>query len=221
MHTRPIACPRCAFACAWGTQRCPRCQTWVVVDCVFCGALSPHDQAACLACREPFSGAMARKQQRAQRRAIAVRAVGDGFFCRSPYPNGAPLRYRCVVAGQRREGGFRSLAEQEAFVYTGGFPAEIQVWFDAPQRPRVAPRDARHGAASPIEDPWPTPGYVPMGPVETSMMGGLASSWDPSPGFTDAGRSTKGPKFTLTLGGRCCIVPKTIQARPFTRIAAP
>lgn len=172
-----------------------------MVYCVFCGALSPHDQPACLACREPFFGAMARKQQRAQRAGVAVRVVGDGFFCRSPYPNGAPLRYRCVVAGQRREGALRSLAAQEVFVYTGGPPASIHVWLDVPQRPRVAPSGARPRSPAHVEDPWPTPGYVPMGPVEASVMGGLGSSWDPSPGFTDASSEWSGEGGDYGGGG--------------------
>jgi hypothetical protein len=61
-----IPCPRCALACRWGQQKCARCQTWIVVSCVFCGALSPHNQSACLACREPFQGAAERKRQREQ-----------------------------------------------------------------------------------------------------------------------------------------------------------
>ena len=61
-----IPCPRCRLACRWGQQKCARCQSWIVVSCVFCGALSPHNQAACLACREPFQGAMERKRAREQ-----------------------------------------------------------------------------------------------------------------------------------------------------------
>lgn len=61
-----IPCPRCRTLCRWGKQKCASCQTWIVVACVFCGAISPHNQQACLACHETFAGAVERKQQRAQ-----------------------------------------------------------------------------------------------------------------------------------------------------------
>ncbi len=61
-----IPCPRCRAACRWGKQKCGACGSWIVVSCVFCGALSPHNQSACLACQEPFQGAIERKQARTQ-----------------------------------------------------------------------------------------------------------------------------------------------------------
>jgi predicted ATP-dependent serine protease len=39
---------------------------WLVVSCIFCGALSPHSAGACLQCREAFQGAHERKMARAQ-----------------------------------------------------------------------------------------------------------------------------------------------------------
>ena len=59
-----IPCPACRTACRWGKQKCGACGVWIVVSCVFCGALSPHNQSACLACREAFAGAAQRKAQR-------------------------------------------------------------------------------------------------------------------------------------------------------------
>lgn len=56
-----IPCPRCRTACRWGKQKCPVCQAWIVVSCVFCGAISPHNAANCMNCREPFAGAPERK----------------------------------------------------------------------------------------------------------------------------------------------------------------
>ena len=61
-----IPCLRCKTLARWGKQKCPACQSWLIVSCVFCGSLSPHNQAACLACKEPFAGAAERKQQRTQ-----------------------------------------------------------------------------------------------------------------------------------------------------------
>lgn len=66
-----IPCPRCRALCRWGKQKCGACQSWIVVACVFCGAISPHNQQACLRCREPFAGAPARKQAMQQQRANA------------------------------------------------------------------------------------------------------------------------------------------------------
>ena len=59
-----IPCPRCGVQCRWGKQRCGACGTWIVVSCIFCGALSPHNQSGCLSCHEAFAGAPQRKAQR-------------------------------------------------------------------------------------------------------------------------------------------------------------
>jgi hypothetical protein len=75
-----IPCPRCAIPNRWGKQRCVACGTWVVVSCVFCGALSPHNQQACLSCREPFAGAMERKAQRANAQSQAQASQMMGMF---------------------------------------------------------------------------------------------------------------------------------------------
>lgn len=56
-----IPCPKCKEPNLWGAQRCVRCQDWIVVQCVFCGGISPHNQTACLNCKEPFAGAPERK----------------------------------------------------------------------------------------------------------------------------------------------------------------
>ena len=52
-----VPCPQCKTLNEWGAQRCVRCQTWVVVQCVFCHALSPNHVPACLSCKEAFAGA--------------------------------------------------------------------------------------------------------------------------------------------------------------------
>lgn len=77
-----IPCPRCGVACRWGKQKCGRCQSWLVVSCVFCGALSPHNVANCLQCREAFAGAAQRKaamesQREAQQTMQVVSQVGS------------------------------------------------------------------------------------------------------------------------------------------------
>lgn len=58
-----IPCPQCRTACRWGKTHCAHCQAWIVVSCVFCGALSPCNQQACLQCHELFAGAPERKAQ--------------------------------------------------------------------------------------------------------------------------------------------------------------
>jgi hypothetical protein len=56
--------------CRWGKQKCGQCQAWLVVSCVFCGSLSPHNISNCMQCNEAFAGAAQRKaaieQQRMQ-----------------------------------------------------------------------------------------------------------------------------------------------------------
>lgn len=59
-----IACPQCRTANAGQNQQCLKCQAWLVVRCVFCERLSPYTSPACVACNEPFAGAMERKAQR-------------------------------------------------------------------------------------------------------------------------------------------------------------
>jgi hypothetical protein len=76
-----VPCPKCATLNEWGAQRCVQCQSWVVVQCVFCHALSPNHVPACLSCSETFAGAPERvaqqqaEQQGHQRMQVAT-AVG-------------------------------------------------------------------------------------------------------------------------------------------------
>lgn len=63
-----IPCPSCKTACRWGKQKCGACQAWLVVSCVFCGSLSPHNVSNCLQCNEAFAGAPQRKAQMEQQR---------------------------------------------------------------------------------------------------------------------------------------------------------
>ena len=65
----PCPNPACRTACRWGKQKCRACQAWIVVSCVFCGAISPHSISSCLQCNEAFAGAMQRKQQMQQQQA--------------------------------------------------------------------------------------------------------------------------------------------------------
>jgi predicted RNA-binding Zn-ribbon protein involved in translation (DUF1610 family) len=83
-----IPCPSCKELNIWGAQRCVKCQAWVVVQCVFCGAISPHTMSACMNCQEAFSGAPERKaareaqiqQQQATQTAVAVGGVAASFL---------------------------------------------------------------------------------------------------------------------------------------------
>ncbi len=62
----PCPNPACRSACRWGKQKCTSCQAWIVVSCVFCGSISPHNISNCLRCDNAFVGAMQRKQQMQQ-----------------------------------------------------------------------------------------------------------------------------------------------------------
>src|SRR4051794_24002018 len=59
-----IPCPACRKLCAWGSTQCAHCQAWVVVRCIFCDQLSPHNCSACLSCGEAFQGALERRAAR-------------------------------------------------------------------------------------------------------------------------------------------------------------
>ncbi len=81
VHRDAIPCPQCGAVNEKGAQKCAACAAWVVVQCVFCSALSPHHLPACVKCREPFAGAperLAARQQEAQQKQTleAVSAVG-------------------------------------------------------------------------------------------------------------------------------------------------
>jgi hypothetical protein len=65
-QTQAIPCAKCGTLNEMGAQKCVQCQTWIVVQCIFCHGLSPHNAAACVRCNEPFAGAPERFQQRQQ-----------------------------------------------------------------------------------------------------------------------------------------------------------
>lgn len=69
-QTNAIPCPRCNTLNELGAQRCVQCKTWIVVQCVFCHALTPHNQAACCKCGETFAGAPQRFAQRQQQQRV-------------------------------------------------------------------------------------------------------------------------------------------------------
>ena len=81
-QTNAIPCPRCGTLNEMGAQKCVQCQTWVVVQCVFCHALSPHNAPACTHCSEAFAGAPERfahgqSQQRVQQGLNIAGTVGN------------------------------------------------------------------------------------------------------------------------------------------------
>ena len=57
-------CPGCSAVNTAGAMACGRCRSPMAQSCIFCGAASPLDYAACRHCREAFAGAPQRKQQR-------------------------------------------------------------------------------------------------------------------------------------------------------------
>jgi hypothetical protein len=81
-ETNAIPCPRCNTLNESGVQKCVQCQNWLVVQCVFCHALSPHNAPACLRCNEAFAGAPERfaarqSQQRLQQGINIAGQVGN------------------------------------------------------------------------------------------------------------------------------------------------
>src|SRR6476661_5388043 len=56
-----IACPSCRTLSTSDQQKCVACGVWIVVQCVFCAAVSPHTATACTSCSEIFAGAAERK----------------------------------------------------------------------------------------------------------------------------------------------------------------
>jgi hypothetical protein len=54
-------------------QKCASCAAWLVVSCVFCSSLSPHNHASCVQCGEVFAGAVERFQARQQEQVMKQR----------------------------------------------------------------------------------------------------------------------------------------------------
>jgi hypothetical protein len=76
---RAIPCPRCNTLNEPGAQKCVQCQTWIVVQCVFCHAISPHNVPACVKCGEAFAGAPQRfaERQRQQQLQQGINIAGQ------------------------------------------------------------------------------------------------------------------------------------------------
>jgi hypothetical protein len=82
LATQAIPCPQCHTYSEWGAQKCVQCGAWIVVQCVFCSALSPNHVPACLSCHEPFAGAperlaARRAEQQRQQTLQTVSTVGS------------------------------------------------------------------------------------------------------------------------------------------------
>lgn len=61
---RAIGCRQCATLNVETAQQCLKCKAWLVVQCLFCNAVSRHDLPGCASCREPFAGAAERRAAR-------------------------------------------------------------------------------------------------------------------------------------------------------------
>ncbi len=61
---RAIGCKQCSTLNVETAQQCIKCKGWLVVQCLFCNAISRHDLPGCASCREPFAGAAERKAAR-------------------------------------------------------------------------------------------------------------------------------------------------------------
>ncbi len=76
-----VPCPNCGLLHERDAQKCSSCATWLIVQCVFCGTLSPHRDANCSKCREAFVGsaerlALKRQEQESQRQLEMASNVG-------------------------------------------------------------------------------------------------------------------------------------------------
>jgi hypothetical protein len=133
-QTGAIPCPRCNTLNEMGAQRCVQCQTWVVVQCVFCHALSPHNVPGCLKCGEPFAGAPQRLAERQRQQNIdqglhiagAVgnvaasflgAAAGAGMFS---HHEGYEHHYEHYHHGGYEGGGYAGGGGYEGGGYAGG-----------------------------------------------------------------------------------------------------
>ncbi|MFO0550930.1 MAG: hypothetical protein U0271_21245 [Polyangiaceae bacterium] len=59
-----IPCAHCRTLSTSDQTRCVSCGNWIVVQCVFCGGVSPYTFTACSRCGELFAGAAERKAKR-------------------------------------------------------------------------------------------------------------------------------------------------------------
>ena len=98
----PCPNPQCRTLCRWGKQRCAQCQAWIVVSCVFCGAISPHNVSSCMRCNEAFAGAAQRKAQMEQQRAQAQSAQQASVW------GGVAASFLGAAAGSALGGAFHS-----------------------------------------------------------------------------------------------------------------
>jgi hypothetical protein len=73
VQTEAVQCQQCSTYSDIRATNCVKCKAWVVVKCMFCGGLSPHHYPACVHCRELFSGAAERWQQRKEQYESAQR----------------------------------------------------------------------------------------------------------------------------------------------------
>lgn len=76
-----VPCPNCGLLHDRNAQKCAACAVWLVVQCVFCGTLSPHRDTHCSKCREQFAGsaerfAQKRQEQETQRQLKVASNVG-------------------------------------------------------------------------------------------------------------------------------------------------
>ena len=71
-----VPCPSCATPNRAGKQHCMKCQQWLIVTCVFCAQFSPCNVPLCVACKEPFAGAIERKQERDRAKAAGNYSPG-------------------------------------------------------------------------------------------------------------------------------------------------
>jgi hypothetical protein len=101
LQNRSVPCWKCKAFNDWGVQQCTRCSSQVVIQCLFCSALSPHHVAGCLRCKEAFAGMRERFAARQQQATLSqVAQVGTAVA--------SVLGAAAIAKGRRRRGGRRS-----------------------------------------------------------------------------------------------------------------
>lgn len=96
LANRAVPCWKCKAYNDWGVLQCAKCDAQVVIQCLFCSALSPHHVPGCLRCKEAFAGMRERHAARQQQAQLAqVAQVGSAV---------ASVLGAAAVAGGRRRG---------------------------------------------------------------------------------------------------------------------
>jgi hypothetical protein len=182
-QTNAIPCPRCNTLNEMGGQKCVQCQAWIVVQCVFCHALSPHNAPACLSCHEAFAGAPQRLQQRQQQQHVqqGIQIASSVGGVLAPFLGAAA---GAALGGSHSHGGYYE--EHHHHHHGGGGYGPQDSW---PQQP--GDYDSGGGAGIADTSGSSGPGFF------DSLFGGSSNSdsGGTGAGISDSGGSDSGGSF--------------------------